>query len=87
MKNQVQGTIQLHLVKNTDMDKETFLNTLHELNIVSSKLELVSSDGKVHNVDFTDVLSLLWTEFDSLEEKDEEKEKGQKAANLMTKIN
>jgi hypothetical protein len=84
MNNQAQGTIKLHLVKNTDKDEESFQRIMHEKNIVAAKLQLVSSNGEVHNMDLADVLSLLWTNFESFE--DDEEEKDHQAATLMTKI-
>jgi hypothetical protein len=73
VKNQAQGTIQMYLVKNTEMDEEEFQRKLNVRNIVGAKLQLTTSDGVVHNV-VADVLSLQWDVFDSLEE-EEEKEK------------
>jgi hypothetical protein len=74
VKNQAQGTIQMYLVKNTEMDEEEFQRKLDVRNIVGAKLQLTTSDGEVHNVELADVLSLQWDVFDSLEE-EEEKEK------------
>lgn len=64
--------IHMYLVKNTEMNEEEFQLNLHETNIVSAKLQLVSSDGKVHNINLADVLSLQWDTFDSLEEEEDE---------------
>lgn len=60
--NQSQGLAILHVLKDTKMDENEFMDRFDPNNIVDVKIQVTTSDGQVHNI--TAFLEdLIWHDF------------------------
>jgi hypothetical protein len=71
--NDVYGSVKLALLKGTDLSEESFYETFQKENIIAAEFKLTLSNGSVHTFEVSEVLKMLWDQFDE-GETDEKKD-------------
>lgn len=62
MKSEAHGLASVYLINKTELNEEKYRTKFDQENIVGVKIEITTSDGKVHNVNAF-LGELTWNEF------------------------
>lgn len=69
--NQAQGLLTLYLIKDTEMDEETFRAVFQKDNVVGIEpLKVTLSNGRVHKFDVADWFNMMIEHFETNEDKE-----------------
>jgi hypothetical protein len=61
--NEYQGKVSYHVLYNTDMKMEEFMNKFHQDNIIDMQIQITLSDGSLHTVQVCDLLDAVVTSY------------------------